>query len=1176
MERATLRISIVSSEARFTWTGPDGSTLRRARSVHADDLAWAAAAAQAPPESLAALERLGRRIFSRLMERDIRDAVFAAPSCLLHLHTEVPGIPWELAFGGGRFLADLHAVGRGPETSPAGMRENLRLLMVVDPTGTLPYSAGEASQIASRLRHVGHIHLQTLSGAAATRDAILEALETQAYDVVHFSCHAEYGDTPAGSAFRTYDGLLTAEDLYQAAIARPPALCVLNACESARCSSVLHASGLSTALRAAGATAVVGAQWPVNNKTAGHWMACLYAGLASGANLGEAARAARVETRRLFAHDPYLSWAAFTVDGPPGLRLVASDTLVRLSLAPLVGREREWESLGRCWEDARGGRGRTILLAGPAGSGKTRLVDEWLGSVPTAPVRRLGGDAEEPTRLAPPEEFAMEVLDWARERGAGILVCERLDEAPGSIRKRLAAVVRLAHEGPLLVLVTARNSAAAEDLPREGLTAVVLSSLPRPALEDLFDALGATAPKGLIEATPEEAHRIAMGLPSAEAHAVLADALAEPERAVLRAAAIIGDQMTADDLSELLGMSPSDLWRPLDRLCSRAWLLETNPGVFRFRNTDDRAPILEGFRLSGERQALHLRWAEICAARNDEGEAGLHWLAAGDEDSAASAFLAAFFAATAGGEAQAALEWRGQLSQLGQEPDTAGYAAAVASACSAVGDWDEARRWWRRALEHGDDSEPAEDILVHLAEADIRCGDLKSAERSLVRAEALRGGESPEAAILWADILLLKCLPRQAADKALSALQIAPPSELSQRAALVSANALLLAADPDAAARVCQAGLAIEAPGAATWRTALRRALAQSRQYQGDYAAAEETLTRLADEQKSGRPHEHAATLLALAELWRDQGRLDQALAAVEEAATIGERWHQPALAADANNLRSSILRRQGRYPLALEAAASASETARAARLAPASIHATIHSATVLAEPGELAAARVAALSASAAAESAGYTFGRAWAETIHGIASLERGDLRTARVALHSALEISQAIQGHIGIASALSYLGWVAWDEGAPDVNRFDQAADIAARIAYRAIQYPAEFGRALCLGDERQADTALRNVEALNMGAVAAWLRARRGVWHFQRARDVEALKDLAPAYRVARRLGMRTLHSRAAAALAHLYEAMGDPLAMEMACEASALEAQSFEGWPLQPAAAISGT
>jgi hypothetical protein len=97
---------------------------------------------------------------------------------------------------------------------------------------------------------------------------------------------------------------------------------------------------------------------------------------------------------------------------------------------------------------------------------------------------------------------------------------------------------------------------------------------------------------------------------------------------------------------------------------------------------------------------------------------------------------------------------------------------------------------------------------------------------------------------------------------------------------------------------------------------------------------------------------------------------------------------------------------------------------------------------------------------------------------------------------------------------------------------------------------------------------ADAALRDVEALNMGAVAASLRACLGSWYLDRGQYEHALKHLAPAYRVARRLGMRSLYARAAGTLARLYEATNDPMAHEMDCEAATLRAECAEGWPLE--------
>ncbi len=73
-----------------------------------------------------------------------------------------------------------------------------------------------------------------------------------------------------------------------------------------------------------------------------------------------------------------------------------------------VGREKEMAQLRQVWHAARRGRGRVVLLESEAGGGKSRLVDEFVVTVPEAPF--LVGECYESTAALPYRPW-IEVLE---------------------------------------------------------------------------------------------------------------------------------------------------------------------------------------------------------------------------------------------------------------------------------------------------------------------------------------------------------------------------------------------------------------------------------------------------------------------------------------------------------------------------------------------------------------------------------------------------------------------------------------------------------------------------------------------------------------------------------------------------------------------------------------------
>lgn len=114
------------------------------------------------------------------------------------------------------------------------------------------------------------------------------------------------------------------------------------------------------------------------------------------------------ELARRIAHDARVPEAA-TGEAPLEAEALPAD------FEPaLVGREAEWQRLTHVWREVIGGAGRTILLEGEAGAGKTRLVDDFLDwtAAEGATVLRSGGyDPGGGVAFAPIAELLRHALD---------------------------------------------------------------------------------------------------------------------------------------------------------------------------------------------------------------------------------------------------------------------------------------------------------------------------------------------------------------------------------------------------------------------------------------------------------------------------------------------------------------------------------------------------------------------------------------------------------------------------------------------------------------------------------------------------------------------------------------------------------------------------------------------
>lgn len=378
-----------------------------------------------------ALERVGGLVFSHLLTEPARARLRdATPGDLyLRLDEQLVHVPWELCHDGRDFLATKFRIGRQVITSqriperpqlrdPGG---RLRVLVVVDPTESLPQASVEAEQLCAVLDDVPAVDVTLLGGRSVRRIALLGAL--QEHDIVHFAGHSHYdASAPARSGWRLAEGVLTATELSK--LRPPPMLVFSNSCEAGTTAAWEggygyegRAFGIGSAFLLAGVPNYVGTFWVVHDDESVLFATTCYCALATGASLGESLRQARhavIAQRGLQS----LTWASYLLYGdpafvplptgvttapvvptpptaePPRYRFSVEVSARAADVVPsvatsIVGRTDELGALVQAFERARGGTRAVVFASGPAGIGKTTLADALLDRVRTIANARV-------------------------------------------------------------------------------------------------------------------------------------------------------------------------------------------------------------------------------------------------------------------------------------------------------------------------------------------------------------------------------------------------------------------------------------------------------------------------------------------------------------------------------------------------------------------------------------------------------------------------------------------------------------------------------------------------------------------------------------------------------------------------------------------------------------------
>jgi hypothetical protein len=265
------------------------------------------------------LQAWGRDLFELLFPADVRRLYDVArslqPDGVLDLVFTsmidwVADKPWELAYDPVRrsYLAtsDVNFVRNVYTAVPAEVRprrrERLRILVAAaEPKGAAPVATREEAALVRRaFRPLVDARLASVSVLArATPEALHRRLSDQTVDILHYVGHGAYdADAREGCLFledeRGRPRPVDAAAFRQIVGRRGTDLVFLNACESGRGGRVDFNRGMAPALVAAGVPAVVANQYSVLDTAATVFARELYAALARGRSLGDAAREARV------------------------------------------------------------------------------------------------------------------------------------------------------------------------------------------------------------------------------------------------------------------------------------------------------------------------------------------------------------------------------------------------------------------------------------------------------------------------------------------------------------------------------------------------------------------------------------------------------------------------------------------------------------------------------------------------------------------------------------------------------------------------------------------------------------------------------------------------------------------------------------------------------------------
>jgi tRNA A-37 threonylcarbamoyl transferase component Bud32 len=272
-----------------------------------------AEAATTAVDRAAELRAIGALISSHLLTEPARRKLATSPAnsdLYLRLDEQLVQIPWELCYDGHDFLATKFRVGRQviteralsrAATADAAPPERLDILIVADPTETLPAALEEAEAIEAQLSRIRGVRVRRLGGGEIRRVPLLQALAQST--IVHFAGHSIYDpQDPTRSGWVLRDGVLSAGEI--AKLDRLPLLVFSNSCHAGATvgwdgvsAYEGQAFGIGSAFLLAGVRNYIGTFWVTHDEESARFARAFYAALLRGESIGQALQEARLRAR---------------------------------------------------------------------------------------------------------------------------------------------------------------------------------------------------------------------------------------------------------------------------------------------------------------------------------------------------------------------------------------------------------------------------------------------------------------------------------------------------------------------------------------------------------------------------------------------------------------------------------------------------------------------------------------------------------------------------------------------------------------------------------------------------------------------------------------------------------------------------------------------------------------